>query len=64
MALSRNPTVHAAYVRGTYLDDEGHHWRRGMDGWFLDNVDGKGGVMLVRHDDMVAMIEKEHPDND
>lgn len=60
----RNKAVEAAYESRTYVDAEGNEWRRGMDGWFLDNVDGKGGTMLCYHHDMVAMIEREHPDGD
>lgn len=58
----RNEAVEAAYETRTYVDAKGNEWRRGMDGWFLDNVDGKGGVMLVRHHDMVELIEEEHPE--
>lgn len=59
--MSTNPTVRKAYEEGTYTDADGRKWRRGMDGWFLDNVDGKGGMMLVRHHHMVELIEREHP---
>lgn len=59
----RNKAVEAAYKKGTYVDAKGNAWRRGMDGWFLDDVDGKGGVMICRHDDMVEMMEREHPDD-
>jgi hypothetical protein len=45
------------------VDAKGNKWRRGMDGWFLDDVDGQGGVMLVRHHHMVEQIELEHPDD-
>lgn len=58
----RNKAVEAAYESGSYVDADGKKWRRGMDGWFLDNVDGKGGVMLVRHHDMVEVMEREHPE--
>jgi hypothetical protein len=58
----RNKAVEAAYESRKYVDAAGVEWRRGMDGWFLDDVDGKGGVMLIRHHDMVARIEREHPD--
>lgn len=58
----RNKAVGAAYESGAYVDAEGRKWRKGMDGWFLDNVDGKGGKMLVYHHHMVEKIEKEHPD--
>lgn len=34
-----------------------------MDGWFLDNVDGKGGTMLCRHHDMIEMMEWENPED-
>jgi len=60
MTLSKNPAVADAYRKGTYLDARGNEWRRGMDGWFLDNADGKGGVMLVRHHDMQTLIETEN----
>jgi hypothetical protein len=59
--MSDNPAVATAYQTCRYVDKDGNEWRRGLDGWFLDNVDGKGGVMLVYHHDMQAMIEKEHP---
>lgn len=58
----RNKAVEAAYASGKYTDDKGRSWRRGMDGWFLDDVDGKGGLLLCRHHDMVEMMEREHPD--
>jgi hypothetical protein len=58
----RNKAVEAAYESGKYNDEDGREWRRGLDGWFLDNVDGRGGVMLVRHDDMVELMEREHPE--
>jgi hypothetical protein len=51
--------VQAAYSAGFYIDNEGKRWRKGMDGWFLDNVDGKGGVLLVRHHDMESLIIAE-----
>jgi hypothetical protein len=60
----RNKAVEAAYAARTYVDARGNEWRRGMDGWFLDNVDGKGGIMLCRHHDMVKMMEREHPDDE
>lgn len=60
----RNKAVEAAYESGSYVDSDGNKWRRGMDGWFLDNVDGKGGSLLARHDDMVEMMEREHPDGE
>lgn len=60
MALSKNKAVRAAYDAGTYTDALGVSWRKGMDGWFDDNY--FGGMFLARHDDMVAMIEKENPD--
>lgn len=60
MAMSSNPAVRAAYEARTYTDAHGNEWRRGMDGWFLDNVDGKGGMMLCRHHDFVAMVEREN----
>lgn len=61
MSLNDNPAVRKAYEDRTYTDKNGDQWRRGMDGWFLDNVDGKGGVMLARHDDFVELVEKENP---
>ena len=60
--VPRPAAVTKAYEAGKYTDAQGNEWRRGMDGWFLDNVVGKGGVMLVRHHDMVDMIEKETPE--
>ena len=62
MTLSSNPAVTKAYDDGTYTDKDGSKWRRGMDGWFLDNVDGRGGMMLCYHHDMVALIERENPE--
>ena len=62
MGLSKNKAVDAAYEARTDVDAEGTKWRRGMDGWFLDNVDGKGGFMLIRHDRMVEIIEEENPE--
>ncbi|HJW01590.1 MAG TPA: hypothetical protein VJ617_21060 [Arthrobacter sp.] len=62
MALSNNPAVRMAYAAGTYTDKNGREWRRGMDGWFLDNWDSKGGVLLTYHHLMVEMIEKENPE--
>jgi len=59
---SRNTRVMSAFYDGKYTDAKGNEWRRGLDGWFLDDVDGKGGVMLVRSDDIVEMIESENPD--
>ena len=56
-----HPAVAKAYEDRTYTDAKGNKWRRGMDGWFLDDVDGKGGVMLARHDDFVELVLKEHP---
>ncbi|MGZ4659664.1 MAG: hypothetical protein ACXVYB_00125 [Arthrobacter sp.] len=61
MSLNNNPAVRKAYEDRTYTDKEGTVWRRGMDGWFLDNVDGKGGFMLIRHGNFVELVEKEHP---
>ena len=61
IVMNTNPKVKAAYTSGIYTDKKGNEWRKGMDGWFLDNVDGKGGMMLCRHHDMVTMIEKENP---
>lgn len=61
LADGRHPRVESAYYDGKYTDKEGNEWRRGMDGWFLDNIDGKGGVMLSRHDDFVALVERENP---
>ena len=59
----RNAAVRRAYEAGTYTDKNGDEWRRGMDGWFLDGAAGPGTVMVVRHDDFVAVIEKENPDD-
>ncbi|HEX9088697.1 MAG TPA: hypothetical protein VF867_14360 [Arthrobacter sp.] len=56
-----NPAVRKAYEERTYTDHRENTWRRGLDGWFLDNVDDKGGVMLVRHHDFVELVEKENP---
>jgi len=56
--------VREAYARGKYVDAERNEWRRGMDGWFLDNIDGQGGRMLCRHHDFVALINREHPEED
>ena len=61
MSLNDNPAVRKAYEDRTYTDAKGNAWRRGLDGWFLDNVDGKGGVMLARHDDFVELVLKENP---
>lgn len=63
MGLTENIAVRTAYETGSYTDSDGAKWRRGMDGWFFDNVDGKGGVMLIRHHHMVEKIEREHPDD-
>jgi hypothetical protein len=60
MSLNDNPAVRKAYEDRTYTDKNGDQWRRGLDGWFLDNVDGKGGTMLCRHHDFVKLIESEH----
>ena len=60
--VARTAAVTKAYKAGKYTDARGNEWRRGLDGWFLDNVDGKGGVMLVRHHDMADMIDKENPE--
>lgn len=61
MAQSSNPAVKKAYEDGTYTTADGYTWRRGMDGWFMDNVDGKGGMMLTYHHLMIELIEKENP---
>ncbi len=61
VSLNDNPVVRKAYEDRTYTDTRGRDWRRGLDGWFLDDVDGRGGIMLCRHQDFVEMIEKEHP---
>lgn len=61
MSLNDNPAVRKAYEDRTYTDASGDVWRRGMDGWFLDDAAGPGTVLLVRHEDFVAIIEKEHP---
>ena len=60
--VARTAAVTRAYKAGKYIDARGNEWRRGLDGWFLDNVDGKGGVMLARHHDMADMIDKENPE--
>lgn len=62
MGLSKNKAVDAAYKARKYTDATGTEWRRGMDGWFLDDVDDKGGFVLIRHPDMVAKIENENPE--
>lgn len=59
MSLNDNPAVRKAYEERTYTDKNGDQWRRGLDGWFLDYPDGS--VMLCRHHDFVALVEKEHP---
>jgi hypothetical protein len=59
---SKNTRVMSAYYDGKYTDAKGNEWRRGMDGWFLDDVDGKGGVMLARHHDFVELVETENPE--
>jgi general stress protein 26 len=61
MSLNDNPAVKQAYEDRSYTDAKGDTWRRGLDGWFLDGVHGPNTVMLVRHDDFVDYIEKEHP---
>jgi len=61
MALSKNKAVRAAYEAGTYTSADGNVWRRGMDGWFLEGVDY---TFLVRHHEMVEMMEKAHPEDD
>ena len=58
----RNKAVEAAYMAGKYTDHDGNQWRRGLEGWFLDDVDGKGGVMLCYHHDMAEKIERENPE--
>jgi hypothetical protein len=55
------PAVRLAYASRAYTDRNGDVWRLGMDGWFLDDAAGPGTVMLVRHHEFVAIIEKEHP---
>jgi hypothetical protein len=61
VSLNDNPAVKKAYEDRTYTDTaKGRTWRRGMDGWFLDGVEGEG-IYLIRHHDFVAMVEKEHP---
>lgn len=60
--LNDNKAVKAAYEKGKYTDADGNEWRRGMDGWFLDNIDGKGGMMLTRHHHMIEKIERENPE--
>lgn len=61
MSLNDNPAVKKAYEDRSYTDKNGDTWRRGMDGWFLDDAMGPGTVLLVRHHDFVEIIEKEHP---
>lgn len=56
----RNKAVEKAYESGSYTDAGGKTWRRGMDGWFFDMPDG--AVMVVRHKDMVEVMEREHPE--
>jgi hypothetical protein len=58
MSLNDNPAVRKAYEERTYTDRDGAVWRRGLDGWFLDNFEG---IYLVRHPDFVKKVEKEHP---
>lgn len=55
---SNNPVVRAAYDAGTYTDADGKVWTRGMDGWFLQHP-GED-IYLIRHDDMVKIIEQEN----
>ena len=64
---STHPAVRAAYDAGEYTSVSGDHYKRGMDGWFLNmGVTYEGAeqrpvpmVMVVRHHDMVDMIECE-----
>ena len=56
---SINKAVTEAYDEGTYTDNEGTAWRRGMDGWF-DVLPG-GAIDLTPHNEMVVLIEKENP---
>lgn len=58
MSLNDNPAVKQAYEDRAYTDLQGVDWRRGLDGWFADSGDI---VHLIRHEDFVEMIEKEHP---
>lgn len=63
MSLNDNPAVKQAYEDRTYTAKDGTEWRRGLDGWFTDIFTdlGTDGLMLIRHQDFVDMIEKEHP---
>jgi hypothetical protein len=59
MIREYSPAVQKAYEDRTYTDAEGTVWRRGMDGWFVD--DFEGGIYLIRHEDFVALVLKENP---
>ena len=59
MIREYGPAVAKAYEDRTYTDAEGRTWRRGMDGWFLD--DFEGGIYLMRHGDFVDLVMKENP---
>jgi hypothetical protein len=61
MSLNDNKAVKAAYENRVYVDGLGARWRRGMDGWFRDM--GDGDVYLIRHEEMVKVIEEENPED-
>lgn len=61
MGLSENRAVNLAYSKGNYTDADGRQWRRGMDGWFLENTVNQ--IVLIRHHDFVSKVEGEHPDD-
>ena len=48
-----------AFEEGTYITKTGNVWRRGMDGWFNDS--DPNTIHLIRHDEMVELIEQENP---
>lgn len=53
-----HPAVRAAYAARVYVDRDGTTWRRGLDGWFGDDMPGV--THLLRHHDMQALIVQEH----
>lgn len=57
--MSNNPAVRKAYADGKYTTKTAHEWRRGMDGWFNDSAPNT--IHLIRHHDMVSLIEQENP---
>lgn len=61
--MSVNETVRKVYEAGEYTDAKGFVWVRGMDGWFLQGQPDDAPIFLSRHHDMVAMIERENPDD-